>query len=84
MDDKRQKKRHEQQLELAFPVGGRGEAPKTTGEGIESDVAKRRTESQEKIERPLMEVICGVNNLTSPGTSEDEQGSAWHRRDDRG
>jgi hypothetical protein len=38
-------KRRKIQYELAFPVKGRGEAPRVAGEGIESPVAKCVTES---------------------------------------
>jgi RNA-directed DNA polymerase len=58
MDDKRQKI----QLELAFPVRGRGEAPTPAGEGSEPPMAKRETQSPAFIES-LMEEVCERENL---------------------
>ena len=57
MSDKRQKN----QLYLAFPAAGRGEAPKAAGEGTESLAAKRSRESPATDER-LMEAICEREN----------------------
>jgi RNA-directed DNA polymerase len=58
MNDKRQKN----QLELAFPAEGRGEAPSAAGKGTESFVAKRGIESPAQDER-LMEEVCETENL---------------------
>ena len=55
-------KRRKIQCELAFPVKGRGEAPRVAGEGTESPVAKYVTESPASTER-LMEEVCERNNL---------------------
>jgi RNA-directed DNA polymerase len=58
MSDKRQKN----QLELAFPQEGRGEAPTAGGKGTESFTAKRGIESPAQDER-LMEEVCETENL---------------------
>jgi len=55
-------KRRKIQCELAFPVKGRGEAPRVAGEETESPVAKCVTESPASTER-LMEEVCERNNL---------------------
>jgi RNA-directed DNA polymerase len=57
MSDKRQKN----QLVLAFPEGGRSEAPRASEEGTESITAKRRAESP-AIGEQLMEEICEQEN----------------------
>jgi len=46
---------------LAFPGESRSDAPKTTGKGTETLVAKRRTESLAGTER-LMEEVCELEN----------------------
>jgi RNA-directed DNA polymerase len=58
MNDKRQKN----QLELAFPAEGRGEAPMAAGKGTESFVAKCGIEGPAQDER-LMEEVCETENL---------------------
>jgi len=60
MSGQRQKNRPEQEV-LAFPVESRGDAPKTTGKGTETLMAKRRTESLAETER-LMEEVCEWEN----------------------
>jgi RNA-directed DNA polymerase len=60
MSGKRQKTRPEQ-LGLAFPAAGRGEAPSAVGQGTETLTAKRLYESPADTER-LMEEICGREN----------------------
>jgi RNA-directed DNA polymerase len=60
MSGQRQKNRPEQEV-LAFPVEGRSDAPKTTEEGTETLVAKRKTESLAGTER-LMEEVCELEN----------------------
>src|SRR5436853_7321218 len=60
MSGQRQKNRPEQEV-LAFPGESRSDAPKTTGKGTETLVAKRRTESLAGTER-LMEEVCGLEN----------------------
>ena len=60
MSGQRQKNRPEQG-ELAFPVEGRSDAPKTTGKGTETLVAKRQTESLAGTVR-LMEEVCELEN----------------------
>lgn len=57
MSDKRQKI----QLELAFPEMNRSEAPKDSGEGTETLMAKREAESR-AISKPLMEAVCERRN----------------------
>src|SRR5438552_4051638 len=58
MNEKRQKN----QLELAFPAEGRGEAPTAEREGTEAFAAKRGIESPAQDER-LMEEVCETENL---------------------
>src|SRR5437879_10733626 len=60
MIGQRQKNRPEQEV-LAFPGESRSDAPKTTGKGNETLVAKRRTESLAGTER-LMEEVCELEN----------------------
>jgi RNA-directed DNA polymerase len=60
MSVKRQKTRPEQ-LGLAFPTAGRGEAPRAVGQGIETLTAKRMYESPADTER-LMEEVCEREN----------------------
>ena len=60
MSGQRQKNRPVQEV-LAFPVEGRSEAPKTTGEGTETLMAKRQSESLAGTER-LMEEVCEPEN----------------------
>ena len=50
-----------QQGVLAFPAEGRSEAPKAAGQGTETLMAKRRTESLAGSER-LMEEVCELEN----------------------
>lgn len=57
MSDKRQKT----QLELAFPEMSRSEAPRDSGEGTETLMAKREAESR-VISKPLMEAVCERRN----------------------
>ena len=56
----RQKNRPKQEV-LAFAVEARSEAPKTIAQGIEPQVAKRKTESLAGSER-LMEEVCELEN----------------------
>jgi RNA-directed DNA polymerase len=60
MSGQRQKIRPEQEV-LAFPVESRSEAPKTTGKGSETLMAKRKSESLAGTER-LMEEVCELEN----------------------
>jgi len=60
MSVKRQKTRPEQ-LGLAFPTAGRGEAPRAVGQGTETLTAKRMYENPADTER-LMEEVCGRGN----------------------
>src|SRR5215475_1668944 len=60
MSGERQKNRPEQ-LGLAFPAEGRGEAPRADGEGTETLTAKRMHESPADTER-LMEEVCEREN----------------------
>ena len=60
MSEQRQKNRPEQEV-LAFPVESRSEAPKATGRGTETLVAKRQSESLAGTER-LMEEVCELEN----------------------
>ncbi|MCZ6690326.1 MAG: group II intron reverse transcriptase/maturase [Planctomycetota bacterium] len=55
-------KRQKIQGELAFAEEGRGEAPRTSGEGTEPAKVGRVTESSATAER-LMEEVCGRENL---------------------
>jgi hypothetical protein len=55
-------KRQKTQLVLAFMAEGRGEAPKTAGEGTEAPAAKRETEGPAQSER-LLEEVCDRANL---------------------
>ena len=57
MSDKRQKN----QLELAFTEMSRSEAPRDSGEGIESLMVKREAESKASSEQ-LMEEVCERSN----------------------
>lgn len=50
------------QLELAFPTGGKGEAPRPAGEGTEMPEASHETENPALTEH-LMEEICQPKNL---------------------
>jgi hypothetical protein len=50
MSEQRQKNRPEQEV-LAFPGESRSDAPKTTGKGTETLVAKRKSESLAGTER---------------------------------
>jgi RNA-directed DNA polymerase len=56
----RQKNQPEQGV-LAFPVEGRSNAPKAAGQGTETSVAKRKSESLAGTER-LMEEVCELEN----------------------
>ena len=58
MSEKRQKT----QLELAFAVEGKGEAPSPVAEGTETPVAARELESPESTKQ-LMEEVCERENL---------------------
>ena len=49
------------QGELAFPAESRSDAPKAAGEGSETLMAKRQTESLAGTER-LMEEVCELEN----------------------
>src|SRR6202162_247977 len=60
MSGRRQKNRPEQEV-LAFPVESRSEAPKAATKGIETLVAKRKSESLAGTER-LMEEVCELEN----------------------
>jgi RNA-directed DNA polymerase len=60
MSGPRQKNRLEQEV-LAFSADSRSDAPKTVGQGTETLVAKRRTESLAGTER-LMEEVCELGN----------------------
>jgi RNA-directed DNA polymerase len=60
MSGQRQKNRPEQG-ELAFPAESRRDAPKATGKGTETLVAKRQSESLAGTER-LMEEVCELEN----------------------
>lgn len=60
MSGQRRKNRPGQEV-LAFPVDSRSEAPKTTGKGTETLVAKRQSESLAGSER-LMEEVCELEN----------------------
>src|SRR5215467_10376629 len=60
MSGQRQKNQPEQG-ELAFPVESRSDAPKATGKGTETLVAKRQTESLAGTER-LMEEVWELEN----------------------
>ena len=57
-------KRQKNQLQqvLAFPPAERGEAPKIGGEGTETPVAKRATESPARGTEQLMEEVCEREN----------------------
>ena len=57
MSDKRQKN----QLELAFTEMSRSEAPRDSGEGTETPMAKREAESM-AISKQLMEAVCERQN----------------------
>ncbi len=54
-------KNQPEQLGLAFPAEGRGEAPRSVGEGTEPPMAKRMHEIPADIER-LMEEVCEREN----------------------
>src|SRR5271155_167404 len=60
MSGQRQKNRPEQGV-LAFPAEGRSDAPKAAGQGTETLVAKRKSESLAGTER-LMEEVCELEN----------------------
>src|SRR5580700_1227110 len=60
MSGQRQKNRPEQEV-LAFPGESRSDAPKTSGKGTETLVAKCKTESLAGTER-LMEEVCELEN----------------------
>jgi len=60
MSGRRQKNQPEQG-ELAFPGESRSDAPRAAGEGTETLVAKRQTESLAGTER-LMEEVCELEN----------------------
>jgi len=60
MSGQRQKNRPGQEV-LAFSAEGRSEAPKTTGKGTETLMAKRESKSLAGTER-LMEEVCGLEN----------------------
>jgi len=57
MSEKRQKN----QLELAFTEMSRSEAPRDSGEGTETPMAKREAESM-AISEQLMEAVCERKN----------------------
>jgi RNA-directed DNA polymerase len=56
-------KRQNNQLELAFAAGGRGETPEGASEGTEPQPATRTTERPADTEQ-LMEEVCQCANLT--------------------
>ena len=56
------RKRQNNQLELAFMVEGKGETPRAASEGTELSVAKHDTESPASTEH-LMEEVCQRENL---------------------
>ena len=58
-DDKRQK--NQLQQSLAFPETGRSEAPEGSGQGTESSLEKRMSETPASSEQ-LMEEICQAEN----------------------
>src|ERR1700757_2419472 len=60
MSGRRQKNRPEQEV-LAFPAESRSDAPKAAAEGIETLVAKRKSESLAGNER-LLEKVCELEN----------------------
>ena len=60
MSGQRQKNQPEQE-ELAFPAESRSDAPKAAGQGTETLVAKRQSESLAGTER-LMEEVCELEN----------------------
>lgn len=60
MSGQRQKNRPEQEV-LAFPADSRSDAPKTVGQGTETLMAKRKSESLAGTER-LMEEVCELGN----------------------
>jgi len=60
MSGQRQKNQPEQGV-LAFPVESRSDAPKSAGQGPETLMAKRKTESLAGTER-LMEEVCEPGN----------------------
>jgi RNA-directed DNA polymerase len=60
MSGQRQKNQPEQEV-LAFPVESRSDAPSSIGQGIETQVAKRKSESLAGTER-LMEEVCELEN----------------------
>ena len=55
-------KRRKIQMELAFDVGSRGEAPSTGDKGTEATMAKSRTESSASTAE-LMEEVCERENM---------------------
>ena len=60
MSGQRQKNRPEQEV-LAFPVESRSDAPSAIGQGNETQVAKRKSESLAGTER-LIEEVCELEN----------------------
>ena len=60
MSGQRQKNRPEQEV-LAFAEESRSEAPKSSAQGTETPMAKRKTESLAGTER-LMEEVCELEN----------------------
>jgi RNA-directed DNA polymerase len=60
MSGQRQKNRPEQEV-LAFSADSRSDTPKTVGQGIETLMAKRKSESLAGTER-LMEEVCELGN----------------------
>src|SRR6202167_3564161 len=60
MSGQRQKSRPEQEV-LAFPAESRSDAPKAAEQGIETLLAKRKSESLAGTER-LMEEVCELEN----------------------
>ena len=60
MSGQRQKNQPEQEV-LAFPVESRSDTPSAIGQGIETQVAKRKSESLAGTER-LMEEVCELEN----------------------
>jgi hypothetical protein len=58
MSGQRQKNQPEQEV-LAFPVESRSDTPSATGQGIETQVAKRKSESLAGTERLIRSLRAG-------------------------
>ncbi len=79
MSDKRQNN----QLELAFAAGGRGEALETASEGTEPRPATRTTESPADTKQLTEEVCQRANLIEALRQVQANKGSPRYRRDDR-